>query len=89
MGNQAFLNKLNNWNIMTKIGKKRVQLSSLKDGDLFIFPNLYGGLIGVLVSCSINATVKWVNHPEKPKGKREIIAASAQVYRYYEDNNNN
>jgi len=30
----------------------------------------------------MNATVKWLNHPEKVKNKKEIIAASAEVYKY-------
>jgi hypothetical protein len=89
MGNQRFLNKLNAWNIMTKIGKNRVKISTLSEGDYFIFPNLYGGLIGILISCSINATVKWVNHPEKPKGKKEVISLGSEVFRYHENNNNN
>jgi len=89
MGSQVFLNKLTAWNIMTKIGKTRVKISTLSEGDYFIFPNLYGGVIGILISCSINAKVKWVNHPEKAKGKTETISSSAEVFRYYENNNNN
>ena len=88
MGSKVFLNKLNAWNIMTKIGKNRVKISTLSEGDYFIFPDLYGGLIGILMSCNINARVKWVNHPEKAKGKIEIISSGAEVFRYYENNNN-
>ncbi len=66
----------------TKMVGNRVHLSTLKPGDHFIFPNLYNGTIGELVACDMNATVKWLNHPDKIKNKKEIIAASAEVYKY-------
>ena len=66
----------------TKIVGKRVHLSTLQAGEYFIFPNIYGGVIGQLISCEMNATVKWLNHPDKAKNKKEIIAASAEVFKY-------
>ena len=64
------------------IGDKKVSLHSLKEGTYFLFPNLYGGLIGQLVRNGINSTVKWVNHPEKQSNRREVIAANAKVFPY-------
>lgn len=63
-------------------GDKKVKLASIKNGTHFIFPNLYGGLVGILIDCGINATVKWVNHPEKRNNKKEVISANAEVFPY-------
>tara|TARA_R100000152_G_C6709211_1_gene137121 strand:+ start:40 stop:294 length:255 start_codon:yes stop_codon:yes gene_type:complete len=82
MGANRFIQFMTKKYNETKIVGKRVHLSTLKAGDHFIFPNLYGGTIGELISCDMNATVKWLNHPEKVKNKKEIIAASAEVYKY-------
>ena len=66
----------------TKIIGEKVRLETLEPGDYFIFPNLYNGLIGQLIDAGINSRVKWINHPERKSKKAEIIAASAEVYKY-------
>ena len=64
------------------IGNKTVNLGTLKPNSYFIIPGLYEGLIGQLISSGANATVKWINHPEKKRNKQEIIAYSTHVYPY-------
>tara|TARA_B100000424_G_scaffold215369_1_gene173220 strand:+ start:2089 stop:2346 length:258 start_codon:yes stop_codon:yes gene_type:complete len=82
MGAIRFLDYMTKKYNETKIVGKRVHLSTLKPGDYFIFPNLYDGVIGKLIACDMNATVKWIHHPGKLSNKKEIIAASAEIYKY-------
>jgi len=82
MGANRFITFMTKKYNETKTVGKRVHLCTLKPGDHFIFPNSYNGLIGELVACDMNATVKWLNHPDKVKNKKEIIASQAEVYKY-------
>ena len=83
MAAERFINWLVKKYNKTKIIGERVRLSSLEPGDHFIFPNLYNGLIGELLEVGINARVKWINHPERKSKKAEIIASTAEVYKYH------
>lgn len=82
MGANKFLNYIMKKYNKTKMEGKRVELNKLKPGDHFIFPTLYNGLIGELISVDNNATVKWLNHPDRPQGKKEIIAATSEAFKY-------
>lgn len=82
MGANRFIKYIMKKHNSTKTVGKKVELGELEPGDYFIFPTLYNGLIGELVACDMNATVKWLNHPDKIKNKKEIISASAEVYKY-------
>tara|TARA_B100000959_G_C14558298_1_gene450611 strand:+ start:157 stop:414 length:258 start_codon:yes stop_codon:yes gene_type:complete len=64
------------------IGDTGVNLGTLEPNTYFIIPSLYGGLIGQLLESGTNATVKWINHPEKRSNKKEIIAYSTHVFQY-------
>ena len=68
----------------TKIlGDEAVHLGTLEPDSYFIIPGLYGGLIGQLISSGTNATIKWINHPEKKRSsKKEVIAYMTHVFPY-------
>jgi hypothetical protein len=83
MSAENFVNYLMKKYYQSKIkGDKKVELGSLKEGSHFLFPDLYGGIIGQLVKSGINATIIWKNHPEKRSNRREVIATSAKVFPY-------
>ena len=82
MAADRFINWLMRKYNNTKIIGERVRLGTLEPGDYFIFPTLYNGLIGQLIEAGINSRVKWINHPERTSKKAEMIASTAEVYKY-------
>ncbi|ASE99866.1 hypothetical protein [uncultured virus] len=80
MGASKFINYLNKKSLQSNIVGGRVRLDTLEPGDYF-YLNVHHGVIGKLMNCGINATVKWVIHPEKST-RAEWIASGTRVYKY-------
>ena len=80
MGASKLINYLNKKSLQSNIIGGKVRLDSLEPGDYF-YLNIHHGVIGKLVDVGINATVKWLNHPEKTT-RGEWIASGTRVYRY-------
>jgi len=80
MGASKLINYLNKKSLQSNIVGGKVKLTTLKPGDYF-YMNLHHGVIGKLVDTGINATVKWIIHPEKST-RGEWIASGTMVYKY-------
>ena len=80
MGASNLVKYLNKKSLQTNIVGGKVRLDTLKPGDYF-YLEVYQGVIGKVIDIGINATVKWLNHPEKTK-RGEWISAGTIVYKY-------